>query len=48
MKASAQYFCGVMIGVGVGFEIALNAHLGFIVISVGSLAGFLVTKFMRR
>lgn len=48
MRAAAQFFCGVMMGVGVGFEIASGADLGFLIITTGSLGGFLVTKYMRR
>jgi len=48
MKSIVQLICGSIVGIGVGVEIATHAHVGYVLITTGSLALFLVTKFMRR
>lgn len=48
MKAVVQLICGSVVGIGVGVELALGGHIGYVLITSGSLALFLVTKFMRR
>lgn len=48
MKSIVQLICAAVMGVGIGVEVALGGHIGYVLITSGSLALFLVTKFMRR
>jgi hypothetical protein len=42
-----QWFAGVIVGVGIGIEVALQADLGFLAISLGSLVYAAMTKIRK-
>jgi|GEM_PF-2303500 len=42
-----QWFAGVVVGVGIGIEVALQADLGFLAISLGSLVYAAMTKIRK-
>jgi hypothetical protein len=48
MKTYVQLFCGSIVGIGVGIEIATHADIGYVLITSGSLGLFLATKFLKH